>query len=235
MTDSPVDDDELLAPDAYPADAEERETDEFVGEWQFSHGFPDSKRSVRVWVDEETRHLTKVRISPRWREILGSRSLEDAFAEAFLLANAHLSDETPPWHDPLPEPESDSTLGEADLARIDEQLKQLLERADELNSRAPEDVRWADLDGERAVGTAAGGAVTVTLSLAGLTESVRFDRSWLQAASMSEVTGAIQRAHQQAYARHTPPTFVPGEHEDLAREIAQTRNALMTILSKGIQ
>ena len=28
---------------------------------------------------------------------------------------------------------------------------------------------------------------------------------------------------------------VPGEHEELARDIAQTRTALMTILSKGIQ
>lgn len=234
MTDSPVDDDELLAPDAYPADeAEEREADELVGEWQFSHGFPDSKRVVRVWVDEETRHLTKVRISPRWREILGSRSLDDAFGEAFFLANAHISDDSAPW-EAQPDPEVEPSHA-TDLSHLDEQLKQLLERADELNSRAPEDVRWADLTGERAVGTAVGGAVTVTLSLTGLTESVRFDRTWLQTASMSEVTGAIQRAHQQAYARHTPPTFVPGEHEELARDIAQTRTALMTILSKGIQ
>lgn len=235
MTDLPVEDDELLAPASYSdADHDDAEpADDLQGEWQFSNGFPDSKRSVRIWIDEESRHLTKVRISPRWRELLGSRTLDDAFAEAFFLANARIGDDTQIQREDTA-PEVDPTLTWSDAERIQETLTQLLERSAELEKRDPAEIRWADLQGTQATGTAAGGAVTVTLSLTGLTERVRFDRKWAADARMAEITDAVMRAHQQAYRRFQPPTFIPGEHEELAQELATVQAALNTIMSKGI-
>lgn len=232
-----IEDDELLAPHPYPLDTEgpasqddTPEADE--AEWEFSHGFPDSKRVVRIWVDQETRHLTKIRLSPTWRERLGNRSLGQAFGEAFFLANLRTGG--PDFTQAGPEPEVDESLTWEDYPQIKETIAQLRDRRRELEQTDPEEIRWADLVGEKAVGSAAGGAVRVTLSLAGLTEAVVFDRKWLLDARSAEVVAAVTRAHEQAYSKYQPPTFVPGEHEELARQFAAATAALDSIMSKGI-
>ncbi|NHB83727.1 hypothetical protein G7085_00775 [Tessaracoccus sp. HDW20] len=51
---------------------------------------------------------------------------------------------------------------------------------------------------------------------------------------MGEIAEAVLSAHEKAYARYRPPVFVPGEHEELARELAEARGALRSIMSKGI-
>ncbi|NHB83728.1 hypothetical protein G7085_00780 [Tessaracoccus sp. HDW20] len=85
-----IEDDDLLAPKGVATGAEDDDADEFAGDWQPAHGFPDTRRAVRIWVDEDTRRLRRVRLSTRWRERLGTARLEDAFAEAFFLANARV-------------------------------------------------------------------------------------------------------------------------------------------------
>ena len=237
MAFDPADDDELLAPQGYAGEPEDdhEDTDELEGEWQHSQGFPDTKRAVRIWVDEETRHLTKVRLSTRWRDRLSGRSLDDAFAEAFFLANARVG-ELPTLEGQEPEePQADETLNWADLERLTGQFDDLMAKSDELDRRPDDEVRWADLQGEQVSATAANGAVTVTLSLFGLTESVHFDKKWVAKARMTEISEAVMSAHQKAYAKHVPPVFVPGEHEELAQEFAAVRAALETIMSKGIE
>lgn len=231
-----IDDDELLAPLGYSQEdpADDEESDELQGEWQFAHGFPDTRRSVRIWVDEDTRHLTKVRLSTRWRDRLGTHRLEDAFAEAFFLANARVGD-VPTLQPPaLEECEGDPSLTWDDYPQIEEKIQSLLDKAVKLTQRDPEDIRWADFSGEQVSATSAHGNVTVTLSLAGLTDSVRFDKAWLAKARMNDINEAVQSAHEKAYAKYVPPTFVPGDHEELAQELAAARGALRSIASKDI-
>lgn len=235
-----IEDDELLAPQGYgnddadagdPEDSED--TADIEGEWVIAHGFPDTKRALRIWVDEDTRHLTKVRLSTRWRDRLGTKSLDDAFTEAFFLANARVGG-VPTLEVPQQdEPEVDPTLTWEDYERLTARAQDLLDESNELDARAPEDVRWADFQGERASASSANGNVTVTLSLAGLTDSVSFDKKWLAKARMSEITDAVMSAHTKAYERYVPPTFVPGEHEDLAQKLAEVQAALNFIVSKG--
>ncbi len=126
-----IDDDELLAPLGYSQEdpADDEESDELQGEWHFAHGFPDTRRSVRIWVDEDTRHLTKVRLSTRWRDRLGTHRLEDAFAEAFFLANARVGD-VPTLQPPaLEECEGDPSLTWDDYPQIEEKIQSLLDKA----------------------------------------------------------------------------------------------------------
>lgn len=224
----------MLAPPVSAEHEVDEDPDELRGEWNPALGYPDTRRVVRIWVDDDTRRLTKVRLSPRWRERLGTHRLEDAFAEAFLLANARLG-EVPALTVPEPaEPEIDPALTWDDLPRIQEQVNALLEQAADLIRTPPEDIVWADFTGQQVSGTAARGNVTVILSLAGTTESVRFDRSWLAGARMNEVADAVLSAHGNAYARYVAPTFIPGDHELLADELAQARRALGSISSKEI-
>ncbi|AQP46957.1 hypothetical protein BW730_04900 [Tessaracoccus aquimaris] len=237
MLHDPVEDDELLAPQGLgveDTDDLDDDTDDLTGDWQAAHGYPDTRRAVRIWVDEDTRHLTKMRLSTRWRDRLGTHKLEDALAEAFFLANARVGDVPTLAPSTIEVPEGDPNLTWADHPRISEQIQTLLERVTELSSRAPDQVRWADFQGEQVTASSSHGHCTVTLSLAGLTDSVALDKKWLRTARMGEVVEAVLKAHEKAYAAYQPPVFVPGEHEELAAELAQAQGALQSIVSKGI-
>lgn len=234
MSHDAVEDDELLAPTGYPEQDPGEEPDEFQGEWQTAKGYPDTRRAVRIWVDEDTRRLTKVRLSTRWRDRLGTRRLDDAFTEAFFLANARVGG-IGTLTAPAPEaPDTDPSLTWEDLPRIQDDVAALLERATELVQRPPEDIAWADFSGEKVSASSAHGNVTVTLSLAGVTESVRFDKSWLAKARMNQIADAVLTAHESAYAKYVPPHFIPGEHDELAMQLAEARAALGSIASKEI-
>jgi DNA-binding protein YbaB len=222
--------DELLAPPTSLEPVDEENT-EIGGTWHFSHGFADSRQAVRIWVDESTRRLERVRVSGRWRERLAGRSLSDAFGEAFFLANIRFGESR---NLEYPEPaavESDYT---GTFEQLLEHLAELDDRMAELESRAPENVRWADFAGEQVRYTGPGGRVTVTLSLAGLTESVELNRDWLASADPGHIADQVLAAHQKAYERYVPPTFVPGEREELAAEFAKAQAALHSLMSKGI-
>lgn len=225
-------DDELLAPPPDPGTADEQ-LPAASGDFHFSRGFADSRQAVRIWVDEDTRHLNKVRVSPRWRDRVAGRSLADAFAEAFFVANVRFGEsrnlEVPPLEDP-PEVDTDLTIDEAV-----ERLTQLESRLAELQARPAEQVRWGDFEGEKVRYVGPRGRVAVTLSLAGLTESVEFDRDWLGSAEASQIDEHVLSAHRAAYDRYVPPAFVPGEHEELASEFVQLQAAFNSLMSKGIE
>lgn len=228
MTDELMDD-ELLAPPGAETPDPQRTPD--ATDWHFSHGFADARQAVRIWVDEDTRHLRKVRLSPRWRDRLEGRSLTDAFAEAFFGANIRFGEST---NLEIPttaeqEPDFDGTLDE-----LQDRAAELGDRLVELEARAPEDVRWADFDGEQVRYTGSGGRVRVTLSLVGLTEQVDFDKEWLASAGADEIGAHVLAAHTKAYERYVPPTFVPGEREELAAEFMRVAAAIEKTLSKGI-
>lgn len=238
MTDDQYDD-ELLAPpgdvlaEAAPVVDDPVEATE--AQWHPSHGFPDSRTAVRVWVDEETRHLTKVHVSPRWRDVLGAnRSLDDAFQEALMAASVRVGSPDPFLPEPTEEQGSDpdSPLTWADLPAIQERMLSLHERAQELRQRDPKEVRWADLQGEKT--HVKRGPVSVTLSLQGLAEHVRIDRHWLQSATADQIEAAVLQTTRAAYTQYVPPVFVPGEHEELALEMERTERDLITIMAKGI-
>lgn len=229
-----LEDDELLAPQYVAPEADDDPADEFEGQWHFEQGFPDARRAVRIWLDEESRRVKRIRLSPRWRERLAGRSLDEAFAEAFFLGNARLGDGSLIQEPEAPESQGDPTLTWADYGRLVARMDELVERSDELFARAPEDVRWADYRGSQSTASSANGKVTVTLSLAGLTESVHVDRAWADKARMSDITDAVLTAHEKAYAKYVPPVFVPGEHEELALELAEARADLQSIMRKAM-
>lgn len=221
-------DDELLAPPgATPTDAA-------AGRWYGADGFTDSRQAIRLWVDEDTRQLQQVHLSPRWRDKLAQHSLAEACQEAFFLANMRFGVETPNLRIPEPEVEPDPALDGATTDELLERFQTLHERLAEIESRPPEDVRWSDFEGEPTQVTGRGGHVTVRLSLAGLTESIDFDRAWLRSASDSEIGEAILATHRKAYAAYVPPVHVPGEREELAMEFEQLRLALRTEMPEGI-
>lgn len=211
----------------------QREDADVVAAWTIEQGFRDGRNAVRLWVDPDTRRLVKLRVSPQWRERLKGRSLEDALAEVFILAGA-----TRPT-DPLAPPaivavEPDPDLGWHDLPDVLERIAQVRGIAQELARTPAEEVAWADFRGKPAIGRGAGGKVTVTLNIAGLTQSVRFDRDWLADASSDQISGGVEEAHRRAYVAYCPPTFIPGEHDELAQHYADAHAQLEVIMSKAI-
>ncbi|GAA4905646.1 hypothetical protein GCM10025789_26220 [Tessaracoccus lubricantis] len=209
--------------------------DGHTDEWHPSHGFTDARMAVRVWVDEESRHVAKVHVSPRWREVLGAnRSLEDAFQEAFFAASVRVDDGSSLIPDVLPEatPDPDSTLTWADLEAVQERVLVLTERQEALSSRPDDQIRWAHLEGEQTL--ARRGPVTVALSWSGLAESVRFERNWLLSATSEQIEAGVLSTCRSAHANYSPPVFVPGEHEELAEEFHRAQRDLLTIMAKDI-
>lgn len=226
-------DDELLAPPSSDIVSEDStdETDNDIDAWHFSHGFTDARRVIRIWVDEETRHLERVKLSPRWRERLAGHSLSDAFFDAFFCANLRFGQSR---NMEVPEPEPVEVEFEGTHEDLEEQYLDLMDRIRELDERAPENVRWADFEGEKVRVSSGDGNVTVTLSLAGLTEKVEFNKTWLASADASEIANQVLKTHRKAYDNYVPPVFVPGEREELAAECRKLSAALQSHMSKGI-
>lgn len=228
-------DDEFLAPVDYDGDAAtDSEVESDDEEWEHAQGFPCTRRAVRIWVDQETRRLTRVRLSTRWRERIAGRQLADSFTEAFFLANARVSADLPPSPLPDPRPSPDLEFTWENFQQLQERAAELMERSDELAQRPVHEVRWADLSGDRATGLSSNGHVRVTLGLSGLTETVEFSTTWLQKARITEIGEAVMSAHHKAYERHVPPVFVPGEHEELAADLAQVQTDMQTMMARGL-
>lgn len=226
-------DDELLAPPSSGAEPDDstEDSENGVEAWHFSHGFTDARRAVRIWVDEETRHLERVKLSARWRERLAGHSLSDAFFEAFFCANLRFGHSR---NLEIPEPEPVDVEFEGTHEDLEEQYLDVMDRIRELDARAPENVRWADFEGEKVRVSGRDGNVTVTLSLAGLTEKVEFNKTWLASADASEIADQVLKVHRKAYDHYVPPVFVPGEREELAEECRKLSAALQSQMSKGI-
>ena len=237
MTYELVEDDELLAPSgvSFGNPGDESQDEDCGDVCDFNVGFSDSRRAVAIWVDAESRHLARVHLSSSWRERLANASLEEAFHEAFFLANARVGEVATLARPSSPEPIGDPHLGWADYPAVLERVEQLTERLRQLDQLPADEIEWADYKGEAVTGASSNGHVTVNLSLAGLTQRVAFDKRWLATAPTQEIVHCVLHAHERAYARYTPPTYVPGDHDRLSEELAGVRADLMSILTKEVQ
>jgi hypothetical protein len=199
-------------------------------EWTPDQGYPDSSLSVRIWVDDD-KHLTKVRISNRWRERARGTSLSSMFDEAFLLANATLGSSTPPVGPTASETAPSDTLSWDSLDAILAETTRLAREAQALDKLPPDQVtpnRWV---GAPVEAFSTNQMVAVRLSIHGRTEKVAFAEQWLRQARVAEVCDAVLEAHRAAYARFVPPVFEPGDRQRLADAYARLQNQSMALLA----
>ncbi|RRD47430.1 hypothetical protein [Tessaracoccus sp. OH4464_COT-324] len=218
--------DELLAP---PGMEEQDEFAEAGGLWRLSHGFTDSRHVVRIWVERDSGAVHKVKLSQRWRDRLSGRSLSDAFLEAYFVAyiTCDVMPKLPESYVPRHSEEFRGTIDD-----VQERISAVLDRIDELDARAPENVRWGDFRGEPQGATVRG--VAVWLSPAGIAERIEFDRRWLLNATDAEITDSVQQAHKIAYDHFVPPTYVPGEREELVAELEFLQATAQSLMTEGI-
>lgn len=203
--------------------------------WEPAEGYPDSTRSVRIWVDENKR-LTDVQISNRWRERARGTSLSSMFDEAFLLANATLGATELPyaWEDDEPDEVGSELLSWEALDRIQERTRLLIEESARLDAD-PSSVTPARWEGQGAEGQSNNRKVTVRLNRHGHTEKVIFDEHWLSGSRVSQVRDAVWQAHEAAYAAFVPPVFVLGDRERLARELGRLQRQTSALMSRGTE
>ncbi|WP_040284379.1 hypothetical protein [Tessaracoccus massiliensis] len=236
MTDEEFDDELLAPPSDVATDPAPVVDDPAAGaedKWLPAHGFTDARLAVRIWVEESSRQITRVHVSPRWREVLGpNRGLDAAFGEAFFAASVRVGgDASLPTFSTGDIQDEESHHSLPDEEEVQERVLVLLEKQAALAARPPQEVRWAQFDGEQTVVTK--GPVTLSLSLAGIADSVSFDRAWLQSAESEAIATGVLQAARLAYDKYTPPVLVPGEHEELAQEFARAQRDLLTIMEKG--
>lgn len=166
-------------------------------------GFSDSDRIVRVWLTDD--RLSRVRISSRWREKLGSRPLGDCFTQALMLANLRLS-EVPERQEPTYEHLDFSQLpplGPESLAAFERRFDEVQQRWDDALRHLEEQQPPVPT-----VAVARSKGVTVGLDMAGRPASVAFDEKWLARAELVSIRSHVIRACDRARAR-----FVPSDDE----------------------
>jgi hypothetical protein len=201
-----------------------------AGGWTPEQGYPDSSRSVRIWVDDNKR-LAKVRISNRWRDRARGTSLSSMFDEAFLLANATLGSSALPFDGVSEDRQPAAALSWDSLDAILAETTRLATDAEALDQLPPDQVvpsRWV---GSPVEAYSSSQMVAVRLSLHGRTEKVAFSEQWLRQARVAEVCDAVLEAHRAAYARFVPPVFEPGDRQRLADRYARLQNQSMALIS----
>ncbi|EPH04092.1 hypothetical protein HMPREF1531_01153 [Propionibacterium sp. oral taxon 192 str. F0372] len=229
-----VDDEEFLAPPGM------NRTDESVDEddglepddvgWEPSQGFPDGRRAVRVWADDDG-VMTRVRVSLNWREKLKGSSLETAFWTAFTAMNAifHTTRHVLPLPEPLPVTPYPTSAGwdalrmaRLERAEVDAKMAKLAD--------APP-TRWV---GQSVQGSDFEDGVVVTLGLFGQPVSAKFDPKWLKTSvRSSELSRGVLGAYRRARAKYQPPQIEFGERELLAREYTRINASLLETLGNG--
>ncbi len=197
--------------------------------WTPADGFPDSTGSVRVWVDE-TRRLTNVVVSNRWRERSKGTTLASMFDEAFLLAQARLGVPAPvePAQPSRVPPLSWDSLAEMRLRsfEIDE------ERA-RLDSLPKSELRVSRWVGEPVEGDSSNQMVVVRLNIFGLTEQVRFDEDWVASSRVAQVCEGVMEAHQDAYSRYVPASYELGDRDRLSHRSRELSTTLLAMVKRG--
>ncbi len=199
-------------------------------EWTPDQGYPDSSRSLRIWVDDDKR-LTKVRISNRWRDRARGTTLSSMFDEAFLLANATLGSSVLPVEDAPDDGEPVGALSWDSLDAILAETTRLAKEAAEMDELPRGQVvpnRWI---GSPVEAYSSNQMVAVRLSLHGHTEKVTFSEQWLRQARVAEVCDAVIETHRAAYAELVPPVFEPGDRQRLADHYARLQQQSMALVA----
>ncbi|WP_203567066.1 hypothetical protein [Aestuariimicrobium ganziense] len=210
------------------------------GEVNYEVPFGDPLGVVRVWIND-SKVITKVRVSPNWREKLsrvnggkaGAVQLGHAFGVAFAGINnydrIHQENTTVDLDGSDDLPEAREPLSWAAMARLNERSMQVHERFEALR----DDEGHGHWEGEAGVGRAAGGKVSVTVAHTGKYDNVTFDETWLQGSRAREVCDAVVAAAGAAMASKGESTYVPGERDELRQERSAIRDELRALMRRG--
>lgn len=223
--------DPMAPPRASFGDEEPEETDalEQSGPWTAARGFSDPQGAVRVWVDENVT-MSKVRMSPSWRDRVGRNGLEAAFGVVFLQINNYFRDLKP-----AESIESDNRTAKRPLHW--DTMWELTQRNErirtQLASLGPEAAgKWI---GQAATGVAPDRSVAIVLNLHGQLDHVEFGKQWLEEARIRQISDAVVRAHVDAKSRFVPPVYEEGERDRLQNEMSDNRNELLAMMRRGFK
>ena len=218
-------------PDDLDPRGESADEDELfsTGPWTAEAGFTDPSSSVRVWVDEE-QIISKVRISPSWRERVGSGGLEQAFGLCFLQINNYFREPSP-----ATSMEGDDRFAKMPLRSSD--MVAIIRRNDEIRSHlktlGPE--AQGNWKGSPSVGVTPDKSVALTLDLHGKLARIEFNSAWLEQARVRQISNAVVRAHREARALFVPPTYEEGERDRLTAEMVDNRKELLAMMRRGFK
>lgn len=198
-------------------------------------GVSDGRRSVQVWTDPQNHQIIRVRVSNRWRERLGRRSLASAVEAAFTRAQAVAGApevDLPTRAEPgrkLPPRKAGPLPGLGDLFALSAELD---EKERELESRDPSEIRGRRTVGEPTVSQAAQGRIRLVFSpeLAQVA-SVEIDQDWATRSRAAELIEALETALAEGYRTWRPCEQEPGERDVLAAQRMQLRDRILALLN----
>lgn len=227
VIDEEFDEFDPMAAPGYSTIGEDEEEVDSSPEWGPDKGFPDGLGIARLWTDE-TGLIIKARLSPSWREKLGKGSLASHFAQSFSLINTYYAKSETESLD------SDKTR-EAKYPLSWERISHYSRRAADLRSQL------ADLgprahgtwQGKPAVGESPDRLVAIQLTIEGMLGEITFDKAKLEQSRVRQITDGIVRAHANARANFVPPTYVPGEGDQLREELRDIRNEMLAMMRRG--
>lgn len=199
--------------------------------WGPEAGFPDGYGVLRVWTDD-TGLITKVRVSPSWRERLAkSRAhLSMPFAQAFALVNSYYHSES---SNALQQDDQREARHALSWERIDEVSRELERLKGELDGMGPEQAgHW---EGGLAIGQSPDKLVAIELTLHGDLGRIQFNNRKLEDCRVRQITDAVVRAHADARAQYQSPTYIEGEHDRVSAQLTDLRNELLAMMRRGFR
>ena len=201
---------------------------EDAGDWDPEGAVSHPTGAVHVWFEE--RQVRHARVSNRWRERIKDQALETVVSDVLLRGQSPQlgwAPEIPDLDEPFPRrslADSLESFAERTLD-LDDETRKLGELPDDQVSRTRH-------EGVEVEGMSRNRAVTVLLSIQGTTKDLVLDDEWLEKARAEEIGNAIVEAHADAYARHTPPTVVLGDHAHLAQERRQLATEILAAMAR---
>lgn len=223
--------DPMSAPSANFGAEEPEELDalEQSGPWTAARGFSEPHGAVRVWVDDSVT-ITKVRMSPSWRDRVGRNGLQAAFGLVFLQINNYFRDLLPAESLAADDRTAKRPLHWDTMWEMSQRNERIRAQLSELGPEA--DGRWV---GQPVTGVAPDRSVAITLNIHGQLDRIEFAKQWLESARIRQVSDAVVRAHQDAKARFVSPTYEEGERDRLQNEMSDNRHELLAMMRRGFK
>lgn len=188
--------------------------------WTKDQGFPDSYGVLRIWLDNDDL-ITRVLLTPYWREKLSEQPLSAAFHSAFMLINNHrLNEPTPCLGSLLHEPTTVPLMDESAIEALWQRSVEIRERLTQFST----DEALGRWEGEGSVGTAANGDVCLYLDLHGKLADIKFSEKWLTNTSARRVGLCVVQAHRDAWEKWREPVYIPGPADEFADETRRLLN-----------
>ena len=198
--------------------------------WTPDAGFPDSTGILRVWIDE-TKLITKVRLTPSWRDRIGKLSLAQAFAQSFAFINSYAPDTAGTGTlDSNPARQAERPLSWDRLDFLTRQTARLQEQLGRLGPEA--DGHWV---GKPAVGHSPDKLAAIELTLTGELGRIEFHPRKLDEARVRQVTDAVVRAHADARANFNPGHYVAGERDAIQAQLRDLRDETLAMMRRGFR